>query len=1203
MNPSASVDAVQQAQTVWRRQAAELGGRNTLLWHRDLPLGTFELTVAHPGGVAKLLAGRTTLLSELVRESVAYVHAHQRVSAIRHKVVELRREHGLTCGFLSVGMASWPLRRAPVQPRAPVLLRECAIEPTDATHRDFALRLDQAVSFNPVLEHYLRSEMGLDLDIDALASLATRGSGFDPRPTYGALERLCAEVPGFMVGPQLVLGTFPLAKLPFVVEMATAADVRAANPFVSALTGARAGTETEAQAEALPIDPLDDTGDRVDVLDADSEQQHVLAALSSTAGLVLASRPGTGRTQTVANAAAAAVARRHTVLVVAEAHAALGAVRDRLAAAGCPDLVLELGETPAAARRVSRELVAALDAHRNDPPPSAEQARPRSDDDPGPHLAVLRNHERAMHEPREPLGVSLSRVQAELTELAARQRPPQSHVRLDEAGLRSLTSHRLPEVARVLTQAAEMGAWQRGRSDDPWYAVALDGPDEAQRAWEIVRRLVGGQVQEARASMRQLCRQAGLPEPLTLKQWADYLDLMGRVRDTLDVFRPQVYEAPLDVLVAALRGGGGRATERPSAITRTRLRRQARALLRPGRPPADLHAALSAARDERAVWESLAGRAARPTTPPGWEEANEEFEPLAGDLGWLATRLEGTASGKDFETTHLDLLLERLLRLDARADRVPTAAEAHRLLSPLRRGGLGSLVDDLAHRGVGAEDVASEVELVYWTSVHDRIRQTQDGISDRERLEEAVAAFAQAEARARATAAATVRHAAYLAVADALTAHPAQEPALRAAAARDHADVREVLAAAPDLVAALRPVWLASPLVVPAAVPAGMAFDLVVVMQAQAVPVAHAIPAVSRARRLLVAGDPDGAPPCRFLTAVVPSGEGGVAARGEPGDVQRADDLLSVASTVLPVHRLTTVYGVRDQRLVVGGGACGFPGVALGAAVTHEVSGDREGVIARTVDAVVGAARRGTSLAVLTGDDSLAEDVDRALRSRLSSTPGLSLDEHGADGFELTSVARSAAVVRDRVVLALGPVDALAETGGAAALAAARESLHVVSDLDLPDWPPGPGLDPVRTALGGAAEVVADGGSNADGVDGDPADVAAGPVGRISPVLDELARRLRGQGLSVRRGYGVGRHRIQLVVDDPARTDRPLLAIDTDAYPTRGLLGRDHVRLRAEQLSRLGWVPVMVWTTVVFRDPAREVARIVGLARQGRSGG
>jgi hypothetical protein len=37
---------------------------------------------------------------------------------------------------------------------------------------------------------------------------------------------------------------------------------------------------------------------------------------------------------------------------------------------------------------------------------------------------------------------------------------------------------------------------------------------------------------------------------------------------------------------------------------------------------------------------------------------------------------------------------------------------------------------------------------------------------------------------------------------------------------------------------------------------------------------------------------------------------------------------------------------------------------------------------------------------------------------------------------------------------------------------------------------------------------------------------------------------------------------------------------------------RDRDRLRAEQLGRLGWEHVRVWSTDLFRDPARDVARV-----------
>ena len=42
---------------------------------------------------------------------------------------------------------------------------------------------------------------------------------------------------------------------------------------------------------------------------------------------------------------------------------------------------------------------------------------------------------------------------------------------------------------------------------------------------------------------------------------------------------------------------------------------------------------------------------------------------------------------------------------------------------------------------------------------------------------------------------------------------------------------------------------------------------------------------------------------------------------------------------------------------------------------------------------------------------------------------------------------------------------------------------------------------------------------------------------------------------------------------------------------------RDRDRLRIEQLRRLGWQHTRVWTTDLFRDPARDVSRVAGLVR------
>jgi len=74
--------------------------------------------------------------------------------------------------------------------------------------------------------------------------------------------------------------------------------------------------------------------------------------------------------------------------------------------------------------------------------------------------------------------------------------------------------------------------------------------------------------------------------------------------------------------------------------------------------------------------------------------------------------------------------------------------------------------------------------------------------------------------------------------------------------------------------------------------------------------------------------------------------------------------------------------------------------------------------------------------------------------------------------------------------------------------------------------------------------------------------------------------------------------RIDLAVEDPRRRGRVLVAVETDgpAYAAMSST-RDRDRLRIEQLRRLGWEHVRVWTTDLFRDPARDVARVSAAVR------
>ncbi|MGO0577920.1 hypothetical protein [Ornithinimicrobium panacihumi] len=1184
----ARVEAVQRARTQWRHEVADLGGPNTLLWHRTSLTGTFDLNLAHPGGVAKLLSGRATLLSELVREHVAFLDASRRIGAIRDKVTELRHEHGLETGYLAIGLATWTLHRVPMPPRAPVLLRACAIRPTDAAHSDYLIELDQDVVFNPVLEHYLRSEAHLDLDPAMLVGLSAQSHGFDPRETYRALEQICVEMTGFGIGPQMVIGTFPWAKLPLVTSYTGDVHQLAAHDLVAALAGA----EVSLTSEGPDPERADDPQRELSALDADHAQRLVIDEAVHGASLVLDSPTGTGATQTVANIIVAALSEGRSVLVSSEERSALDGLRRRLSAVGLGDLCLHLSEDPVSMRTALAEVRHALEALPQEPEPEIgpDPLPSRAD-----ALATLRAEHEVLHTEHEPWGLSLADVQEDLAVLGAQEHPPTSRVRLPLEVLRGLGPDELSGTTDALIEAADAGAWSRGSGQDPWYGARLTSADEAARAQEIVARLVSGEFATAREKADAVAKEAGLPTPVTVEQWGTWLRLVDRVRETLDIFGRDVYDAPLDEMVAAT-ASRDEVTERPGAVSRARLRRQVRSLLRPGTPPADLATRVRNARDEGKEWEKIAGRAARPVAPESGEEALTAFTPIGEDIAWLSGVLDTRPDGKTLTTLHLDSLLERLVRLDATADRAPVAATAHPLIQPLRDSGLGELVDDLAQRKITPERVGAEVRFVHRSSLLHHLRSDAvPQLQPAETVREAERAFRRADRAHLQRNAARARRAVLRRLARTLTSHSSQVAAWERsveAAASGPVDIRDVISRSPEVVRAVRPVVLASPLVVPTVLPSDLVFDLVVLDRAGRTSTARSVPALAHGRQVIVTGDGGGLGPRQFSVMADPRVEHDLA-RNESDEASLLDD----AAAVLPVRHLQTHYRALDQGLVaplapiMSTPVHSFPGVGSEAPVKeHVVEGPVQELVAAAVDLIVrrGQAHPDQSLLVAADDESTVEDLTLALRRAIGPAEGdealgavlpILSDESGVEPLLVRTTARIAGEVRDHVVWVGGPAAARTPGRAGAVLAAARRSVDLVTGTSVSSWPKGAGTELVAQAIG------------TDGVS---------VTGSRSAVLAELARRLEAEGLIVHEGLGHGPHAVDLAVASDELPDMLLVAVDVDAEvgEETPVPGRDEIRLRHEQLTRMGWVPVRVRSSDVFTDPAREVARVLEALRE-----
>ncbi len=431
-----------------RLQSAALGGRSTLLHFSDASDASIEITRAHPGSLPQFITGRSTLLSNLFRDEVALRNARLAAERITAKNLELRTTRGLEPVHLAVGIASW--RIGGLACAAPVLLSPLAIR---RHHADFELKLHGEFAVNPELVRALRTHFGIHIDGPALAALAHDGGVFKPQPVIDHLRPLTSRVETFTVKPRLLVSSFADVGVAMARD---AADLD--HPILNALAGHPDDRESlSAVRTVVPPASPDERPPAADtlLLDADAEQEAVLARITAGQSLAVHTLPGTGGTQTVINALGALVRDGKRVLVVSARRSTLEGIRHRLAGIGLPGLAVSPSN-------LQRDLIRAIG--RNE---KAEQPKIADIDDALVRLrGVLRDYRGAVTVRDPSLGVSVLEILRVLARLAGQEHPPSTNARFDPATLERLAPARA-EAAEKLSAAARLGEFRFGPTTRP----------------------------------------------------------------------------------------------------------------------------------------------------------------------------------------------------------------------------------------------------------------------------------------------------------------------------------------------------------------------------------------------------------------------------------------------------------------------------------------------------------------------------------------------------------------------------------------------------------------------------------------------------------------------------------------------------------------------------------------------------------------
>ncbi len=231
---------VERAVRTWTGELIDLGGRNMLLYYRDLKQGTLDIgpgSLADGGVVDALLSSRTVRLSMLFGQA-SIAGAARRARAIKAKAAENFEERGLQTLFLAWGMATWTNLKGTAIPAAPVLLRQAGLAARGGTGEDFDVSLPGEWEVNPTLLHLLKTDF--QIEFDRAASLDLLDQDLDPPDPVRLFEQFtktCSAVPGFSVSGRVVLGNFSYAKLPMVLDLETSADTLIGSELVCAIAG------------------------------------------------------------------------------------------------------------------------------------------------------------------------------------------------------------------------------------------------------------------------------------------------------------------------------------------------------------------------------------------------------------------------------------------------------------------------------------------------------------------------------------------------------------------------------------------------------------------------------------------------------------------------------------------------------------------------------------------------------------------------------------------------------------------------------------------------------------------------------------------------------------------------------------------------------------------------------------------------------
>ena len=296
---------------------------------------------------------QTTSQAEALDKSLRRIDEQARLSI---------EEQGVNPLFLALGMLHYVESVDSDQVfRAPLVLVPVELTRKSARSGYQIRATDEEPMVNPALAEYLRQ---YSLTLPDLPDSNNIPDDYDLQALFSTTAQRIENSKGWSVKTDIYLSLFSFQKFVMYKDLEANAERFSLHRLLRQLV-----LKSGSQVTGLPNDVRSMNLDRdfspettFQVVDADSSQLRAIAACSRKYDLVVEGPPGTGKSQTITNLIAQALAVGKSVLFVAEKMAALEVVHRRIVQAGLGEACLELHSTKSNKRTVMKELAAALDA-------------------------------------------------------------------------------------------------------------------------------------------------------------------------------------------------------------------------------------------------------------------------------------------------------------------------------------------------------------------------------------------------------------------------------------------------------------------------------------------------------------------------------------------------------------------------------------------------------------------------------------------------------------------------------------------------------------------------------------------------------------------------------------------------------------------------------------------------------------------------